>query len=365
MNSPDFKTAVGKLLDYVDLKNRIESFSKFEWEYPHNNKKLNPTTLAEAGFIRGNIKGAVNLPERDLFDPIVLGPEDDTVTCVFCFKTLYEFEEGDKPWTEHKRAKNCPFMCNVKTKRSVSSLWKDLCQPETPWSLINLAQSCIKHAAQRYRLTQIFEDFSAENRIFDFERSFFNMKLQDVMMKNSLIKIPKSSLLCSEEDAENYLADVQNKLEELDKKFAEYLNQDHTKDSQFCFPDGTPITWDLVTKMWNEASEKKQIEIQKTQSILSGNKNDLQDPSFLSESMMGLKMDETVFEKTMIIQPQKAPDNIWCSPSTPHVGDTKFMHMKSLNGKAQKIALPITVTEENIDQFKVLSKNKRASKIPR
>ena len=189
------------------------------------------------------------------------------------------------------------------------------------------------------------------------------MKLQDVMMKNSLTKIPKSSLLCSEEDAENYLVDVQNKLEELDKNFKEYLEEDHTINPQFCFPDGSPITWDMATEMWNEASEKKKIEIQETKSLQS-NKNDLQEPSFLSESMMGLKMDETVFEKTMIID-QKAPDQIWCSPSTPHIGDTKFMHMKTLNGKAQKIALPIPVTEENIHQFKVLSKNKRASKIPR
>ena len=92
MNNPDFDTAVGKLLDYVDLKHRKESFSKFEWEYPHNNKKLNPTTLAEAGFIRGNIKRSVSLPERDLFDPLVLGPEDDTVTVIF-EKILTLFKE--------------------------------------------------------------------------------------------------------------------------------------------------------------------------------------------------------------------------------------------------------------------------------
>jgi len=123
-----YRRRIEELHKYVSLEERIKTFEDTDYIYPHQSKKLNPTTLAKAGFVRGS----VIFPEaNDLLNYIPLtirieSDEDDTVFCPFCFKHLSEFEPDDQPFQEHKDHKaNCVFINQVATVRSRTSLWMD------------------------------------------------------------------------------------------------------------------------------------------------------------------------------------------------------------------------------------------------
>merc|ERR1712110_362078 len=81
-----YRHRMKELFKYIYLENRIQSFDHDEFEYPHNNKRLNPKELAKAGFVRGSIQfDAHEGPEllEEAMINIKLEENDDTVFCPF------------------------------------------------------------------------------------------------------------------------------------------------------------------------------------------------------------------------------------------------------------------------------------------
>merc|ERR1739848_496087 len=108
----------------MDLNWRIETYNT-PWPYPHKSKKLNATTLAKAGFIRGTC--VIDAEDLTKFNICVENEDDDSVFCPFCFKTLSDFEDSDVPFTEHKEHRtNCVFINQVKTSRARTTQWMDV-----------------------------------------------------------------------------------------------------------------------------------------------------------------------------------------------------------------------------------------------
>lgn len=135
-----YRRRVDDLQEFISLDARLDSFEPSatarrngtscisHTPYPHNSKKLNPTTLAKAGFVRGS---AQFMEPNDLLKNVPLeitieDEEDDTVFCPYCFKHLSDFEPDDQPFQEHKDHKaNCIFINQVASVRARTSLWMD------------------------------------------------------------------------------------------------------------------------------------------------------------------------------------------------------------------------------------------------
>ena len=47
-----YRGRMKELFKFIYLQNRIDSFENADFDYPHNNKKLNPKELAKAGFVQ-------------------------------------------------------------------------------------------------------------------------------------------------------------------------------------------------------------------------------------------------------------------------------------------------------------------------
>lgn len=214
--SSEMRAKINKIQKLApSLEWRIKTFSE-PWPYPHNTKKLNGTTLAKAGFIRGTLlshdeKGDLDVKSLINLQIQVDDEEDDSVFCPFCFKSLTGFEGSDMPFSEHQsHQSNCVFINQLKSKRARTSLWMD------PLKIKNLKvqtnqnmKSCVSTAHNK-KINSDIEEY-----LEDKENLVQNCNLSDIFRYKGGKGSEKGVSKISFEDS---LELVKLKQEELQKK---------------------------------------------------------------------------------------------------------------------------------------------------
>lgn len=380
-----YRTRVDDLQKFISLNERLGSFESSEFKYPHNSKKLNPSTLAKAGFIRGSAQFSEE-PEYDLISNIPLtitveDEHDDAVFCPFCFKHLSEFEPDDQPFQEHRDHKpSCVFINQVASVRSRTSQWMDPVNPKPVKSKQKIVVG---------DLQEMHDTISKAHweYIENYQKSLLQQESAaspQVWLLNNIKRRKKSGNKDALKQA--FAGKFFTTLATKTQSVAESPRIDPRSIPKNCALFKTPVL--ELTKVLKDVNENRHNLASSTQkpaplrgisanfsefksfspanaifpkNSLSGKENQYRQATPMARKPEGGNDSYGSHNQTISVTPKQVPaassvaEKVLMSPGTPTVGDTKTMYLSTGIGN-RMIPVKVTVDETNIQGLKRLSK---------
>lgn len=392
-----YRRRVDDLRQLISLEARLDSFKTEDPnsdsprpKYPHSTKKLNPTTLAKAGFVRGSaqLTDHEDLTKRIGLDIVIEDDEDDTVFCPYCFKHLSEFEPDDQPFQEHKDHKsNCIFINQVASSRARTSQWMDPlnAKPAKTKQKITIAdiqdmRNTVSKAhweyIENYQKALLQEEACLSpqlwmlNNLKRRRNSARKDRLKEAIAKGPISKLATGQQAIGESPKidprsipKSDLCEIQTlKLSEILRAVSVNLATSHNlPSSQMSQKMRAPLQGISANYTFSPVNAVLPNATKFNTAKLTGKENRNLTPMMSKSVPKMVSTPYNLHNQTVSMQSSDIPestetvaDNVYMSPRTPVIGKTKTMYVNLPGGRV--LPLQMEVSKKNVQELKRLSR---------